>query len=264
MITSRFKRYQKHKTAQHYLVYWFSLMLMSFSVDSFGQVLRFVGEETVPLLYENAQKSKEGALVDLAIALSIFTGHESTFEILPWARAYEIALQKPNVILISVLKTPQRKKKLQWIGKVLQAEAHLIALKERTGINIKHIDQTNNYVLSTVRGYAAAKYLLRQGFSEKYNLVLTSHQSQIWRLLYNRRVDLVLANLKLGRFEAKYIGLDPSLMESKLQILELKNELQFATGLSTPLKTVLSLQNGLKALKENGSYQTILKKWDLL
>jgi hypothetical protein len=49
-------------------------------------------------------------------------------------------------------------------------------------------------------------------------------------------------------------------MENKLQIHELINELQFATDLSTPLKTVLLLQNGLKALKENDCYQTILKK----
>ena len=50
-------------------------------------------------------------------------------------------------------------------------------------------------------------------------------------------------------------------MQSKLLIDELVNELQFATGLSTPLTTVMLLQNGLEALKKDGTYDAILKKW---
>lgn len=162
-----------------------------------------------------------------------------------------------------MLKTPQREHELQWIGQVLQAQAHLIGLKEITDISITNIQQAKKYVVASVRGYGSERYLQSQGFSEKINLVLTSHQGQMWQLLYNKRVDLVLSNLKIGRFEARYIGLEPSLMQSKLQVHELKNDLEFATGLSTPIKTVLLLQNGLNVLKKDGSYAAILKKWDL-
>jgi polar amino acid transport system substrate-binding protein len=260
MITSWLRR---NVNSEACLSNWLLVLSLCFSVNSFGQGIRFVGEETMPLLYENSQHKKDGALLELALALSTYTGLESTVETMPWARAYETALQEPNVVLIAVLKTPQRERELQWIGKVLQAQAHLIALKERTDINITAIEQAKKYVLASVRGYGSAKYLLRQGFSEKHNLVLTSQPSQIWGLLYNKRVDLVLSNLNIGRFEAKFIGLEPSLMQSKMQIQELVSELQFATGLATPLATVLTLQKGLIALKNNGSYDAILKKWNL-
>lgn len=258
-----FRQTPKNTNGLQSLTILLVLITLFFSHSLFAQGVRFIGEETIPLLYKNSQNKNEGALFELATALSTYTGLESNFEILPWARAYETALREPNIILISVLKTPQRERELQWIGKVLQAHASLIALKERTDIKITTIKQATKYVVASVRGYGSAKYLQRQGFNEKNNLALTSHQSQMWQLLYNKRVDLVMANINIGRFEAKHIGLEPSLMQSKLLIDELVNELQFATGLSTPLTTVMLLQNGLEALKKDGTYDAILKKWSL-
>jgi polar amino acid transport system substrate-binding protein len=234
-----------------------------FCLDSYAQNIRFVGETTIPLLFENSQKEKYGALLELVNVLSAYTKLESTVELMPWARAYETALREPNVVLIAALKTPQRISELQWIGKVLHAQAHLIALKDRSDITITNIQQAKKYIVASVRGYGSAAYLLGQGFNEKHNLVLTSHQSQMWGVLYNRRVDLVLANLKIGRFEAKHIGLDSKRMRSKLKITELTHDLEFATGLSTPAATVLQLKNGLDALKKNGTYNAILNKWNL-
>lgn len=263
MKTSWLIKKTTHKIKRHFHALWFCLPITFFSIDTFAHKIRFVGEQTIPLLYENTQQVKVGAMLELAQVLSDHIKVEATFEILPWARAYETALQEPDVVLIAALKTPQREQELQWIGKVLEAKANLIALKERSDIKINHIDQAKEYVVASVRGYGAAKYLVRQGLSEERNLVLTSQQSQMWRLLFSKRVDLVVANLEIGRFETQHIGLEPTLMHSTMQILELKSELQFATGLSTSDYTVKRLRDGLKDLKEDGSYQAILRKWNL-
>ena len=215
------------------------------------------------MVYENSELQKEGALVELSIALSDRAGLSSSFDIMPWARAYETALQQPNTVLLAVLKTTQRESELQWIGKVLEAKAYLIALKERTDIQLNNIEQAKEYLTASVRGYGSAGYLLRQGFSEDKNLILTSHQSQMWGILYNKRVDLVISTLKIGRFEVKEIGLDPSLLTGKLQIQELTYELQIATGLLTPPATVTLLRDTLSSLKKDGTYDAIFEKWDL-
>lgn len=263
MITSSLRLISKLQSPCSHLAYFFCLSALFSSAGAFAQEIRFVGEDTIPLLYENEKKLKVGAMVELAQALSAYTGLKSKIEILPWARAYETALTEPNVVLLSALKTPLREPELRWIGKVLEAEANLIGLTTRTDIKINNLDDAKDYIVASVRGYGSARYLLRQGFSEKYNLILTSHQSQIWRLLFSKRVDLVVANLKFGQYEAEHLELDPAMMHSKFQILELKNELHFAAGRVMPEETAELLQQGLTALKQNGSYEAILKKWGL-
>lgn len=82
MITSSLRLISKHPSPWHHFVYCFCMSALCFSAGAFGQEIRFVGEDTIPLLYENEKKIKVGALVELAEALSAHTGLKSKIEIL--------------------------------------------------------------------------------------------------------------------------------------------------------------------------------------
>ncbi|MFT4938896.1 MAG: polar amino acid transport system substrate-binding protein [Paraglaciecola sp.] len=228
-----------------------------------AQEIMFVGEAVPPLILMDENKHKSGALVELAQALIDYTKITASIEILPWARAYEMGLNDANVILLSVLKTKNREPKFQWIGKVHHAKAHLIGLKSRNDIQISELTHAHNLRVGSVRGYGSATYLINHGFKEGTNLALTSNTEQMWGLLFNDRVDLVLSNFETSPYEILSVGYDPLQVTDILEVRALSNELQFATGHNTPLATVEKLTEGLSELKKDGSYAAIKKKWGL-
>ena len=54
---------------------------------------------------------------------------ENKIEVLPWARAFQIASERPNTIIFSLVRTPDREDKFIWIGKVAHVPMELITLK---------------------------------------------------------------------------------------------------------------------------------------
>lgn len=247
-------------------VYW-SLLIAFFSVlftsGSKSQEIIFVGQPVPPLILTNANGQKSGALVELAQALIDYARIDASIAFLPWARAYEMGLNEPNVILLSLLKTEHREPLFQWIGKVHQAKAHLIGMNNRSDISVTDLEQAKKLRIGSVRGYGSANYLIGRGFDEQVNLVLSANTEQMWGLLFGKRIDLVLSNYETSSFEIKSAGFDPLLVADILEITELSNELQFATSLKTPVETVNVLSIGLSKLKKNGTYSAIKQKWNL-
>jgi polar amino acid transport system substrate-binding protein len=244
------------------------LMLCSFLYLCFipglvAQEIIFVGQAVPPLIVMDENNHKSGALVELAQALIDYTKITASIEILPWARAYEMGLNDANVVLLSVIKTKNREPQFQWIGKVHQARAHLISLKNRPEIHITKLADACSMRVGSVRGYGSAAHLVNNGFEEGSNLVLASNTEQMWGLLFNDRVDLVLSNFETSPYEIKSVGYDPQQVTDILEITALTNELQFATGHNTPRPTVEKLTEGLAKLKENGTYGAIKSKWGL-
>ena len=261
MYRVRFCKYSRNKRLPWLLL---STLLCLFGPAKLvAQELIFVGQAVPPLIIVDESNQKSGALVELAQALIDFTEVKASIEILPWARAYEMGLNDANVILLSVLKTKIREPQFQWIGKVHQARAHLIGLKGHPEVLISKLEDAKVLRVGSVRGYGSAAYLVKNGFKERYNLVLASDMAQMWGLLFNERVDVVLSNFQTSPYEIKSVGYDPSKVIDILEVAALTNELQFATGHNTPLETVEKLRKGLSALKKQGTYKKIMTKWEL-
>jgi len=64
-------------------------------------------------------------------------------------------------------------------------------------------------------------------------------------LLFNDRVDLVLSNFESSPYEIKSVGYEPEQTKDMLDVTDLSNELQFATGYNTPISKVKILAEGL-------------------
>lgn len=226
-------------------------------------IIRFYGESAAPF-YWDEDGVEQGAVFDLANALIKHLNLNATVELLPWARAYYEAEHHPNVVLLSVLKTPAREKELQWLGVVHVAKASFIRLRERVDINVSQLGDAKKYRVGTVRGYGSAGYLQRHGFEENQNLILAKSPSELWTLLYKQRIDLVLSNLVTGKYEVGSAGLDAARIVSEAEVTPLNLELQMATGPDTSAALTEKLRAGLESLKASGEYLHIMKKWELL
>ncbi|ALS98212.1 substrate-binding periplasmic protein [Lacimicrobium alkaliphilum] len=243
------------------------LVLLSFGLFSSvlsAEKLLFVAEDLPPYHFINQQGEKDGALYEIVLALIEQSGTEADIHFTPWARAYDMSLNQPNVIMISVLKTPVRQKHFQWIGEIYRAEAFFVKLKSRRDLRIGSLEQARNHVVGTIRGYGAEQYLRRNGFSEvRENLALSVEYHQLWGMLFKGRVDLLFTNTLGLMVEVPKAGFDPGQVEKAYAVLDFPNELHLATGLDTSEAVVERLRGSLQQLKEQGIYQSILSKWGL-
>lgn len=237
---------------------------MTCSARAEPPVIRFYSEIAAPFYWLDEHGEPQGASLDLANAITDLTGITATVEHMPWARAYYEATHHPNVVLTSVLKTPERESEFQWLGLVHVARASFIRLNSQRDIQVASLDQARRYRVGTIRGYGSANYLLEQGFVENKNLYLATNTEQLWSLLYSKRIELVLSNLVTDRYELASIGLDPDKITELYNVEALNLQLQMATGRDTPQSTVDAIRAALYTLKSNGEYARIMHKWGLL
>lgn len=241
-----------------------TLLICSFGLSANDQpTLRFYSEIAAPYYWLDDEGQPRGASFDIASALIKEIQVKATIEHLPWARAFHQAVNEPNVVLVSALRTANREKLLQWLGKVHGVRASMIRLNRNQHISVDSVEQAKQFVVGTVRGYGSANYLLEQGFVEGENLVLVGSTGQLWTMLYLGRIDLVLSNQQSGYYEIESAGYDPSVIEAIFNVQALDIELQMATGHMTSSSVAKQIRSGLQALKERGELQRIMDKWNL-
>lgn len=114
-----------------------------------------------------------------------------------------------------------------------------------------------------MRGYGSANYLLEKGFTEHRNLVLVPSTTQQWTLLFNNRVDMVLANMTTDRYEMESIGFSFDELDEVLPLTELALDLHIAASLKTSETTLMQLENAITEMKANGRFNEILSHWGI-
>ena len=243
---------------------WIFLLLIvsSFAFASSNHVY-FLSEVTPPYYWINEDGKAQGVNVDLANALEPLLPFSSSLEHMPWARAVQETLDNPNLVLLSLLKTPNREDEFEWISSVNHMQASLIRLKQKETAHVNSLDDAKQFRVGSIRGYGSASFLQQEGFEENKNLALVAEPALLWKLLYMGRIDFALANFETGKYEISDAGFDPNDATSEYVIEALGADLFVATGLKTEQDKVSSLKHAFSILKANGEYARILKKWGL-
>lgn len=78
----------------------FTICLCIFSASVAAQKLIFVAEDLPPYHFINQHGEKDGALYQIVRALIRQAGITADIQFTPWARAYDMSLTQPNVIMI--------------------------------------------------------------------------------------------------------------------------------------------------------------------
>jgi len=242
----------------------FLLALLLFPSLTFSQSLRIVTEKLPPLQVSQNDGTITGAMADIVNLLLQKANIKCHIEVLPWARSYQIALERENTLIFSMLRGEDREDKFIWVGKLFAVDSFLVALKDRKTFDIHSIEDAKKYSVGTIRKDLAESYLRKNGFTEDNNLYLNSNYNVLWQMLYNGRTDLAFTNNILWKYEIEDSQLDPKQIEIIYQIPDIASDLYLAASFGTDEKIINQLKVGLKEIKTNGQYQQIMQKWHLI
>ena len=237
------------------IIFIVGIVALLSSAATAGDRLMILTEENPPFNF-----TQDGLLTgsSTAIVRRILArlGLPDDVQMLPWARAYHLALSRPNVILFSTARIPERENLFSWVGPLYNIRFGFYARKG-SGLCIYNLEDVRKVkAIATYRNDVREQLLLAQGFT---NLDRSKSPVSGLKKLVSGRADLWFYS-DLGAPEiATSAGIDPDRIELVLPFKEY--EIYIAISRGTPSGLVKQWREALAALKRDGSFDQISHQW---
>jgi polar amino acid transport system substrate-binding protein len=198
----------------------------------------------------------DGWAVAIVRGLMRRTHCDAAIEPMPWARAYDIALSSPGVVLFPATRTEERDTRFHWVGPIFRVRWCFLAHKG-SGIVIRSLDDARRVKsIGTYIGDARDRYLTEQGFT---NLQRTASDATNYRKLEYGRLDLIVGSDTGLAAMADAAGIDPDNFEPVFPLKEV--DLYVALSRDTAPGTVEAWQRAFRAMRDDGTLAGILNRW---
>lgn len=228
--------------------------LIFFGSNAIGQTFKIMTEEYPPFNYSQDGKVT-GLSTDIIIELAKKIGHPEDIEMLPWARAYGLIQQKDGLILYSMTRTEAREDMFKWVGPVAP-NSWVFFAKKGSGITLGSLEDAKKVgKIGTYKDDAAESFLKEEGFTNLDSVV--ADEQNVPKLMAGR-INLWVVGELQGIYKAKAKGVSDQLEK----VLDVKDtQLYIAFSKNTPDEEIAKWQAALDAMKADGSYDALVKKY---
>ncbi len=233
------------------------LIVSLFTFACFADDMEVITDEYFPYAYhENGQLT--GCSVELTKTIIDRLSIDASIHAATWVESWTALSKKQPVMHVVLVRSPRRETRYQWAGPQTESPLYLYALK---GYD-KHLKNNNvleNSTVACVHGYATCEYLESFGFSEN-NILKYPTEKVLYGHFAKGTFDLLLGDrmataLKF-RYFLGYIGdIKPVVPIDKTL------NLYFGFSLATPSSIVNGFQRELDAMKANGKFNAVIKRY---
>ena len=195
-----------------------------------------------------------GDSTELVKAIFAKANLQANIELYPWARAYNMALKKPNTLIFSMAKTPEREALFHWIGEIATYQMGFVKLSSRSDINITSNEQAKQYKIAVQRHDLAAQRLTERG----YVVVYTSDITKSYQLLMAGKVDLIIDDKNYISAMAEQLALDEARFSFAYAIDFLTMKGYLAASLNTQPSYIKALKQAFVEVSKTTQYQNVM------
>ena len=205
-----------------------------YSFDDKGEI-RGAGADQVHLMFKRA-------------------GLPYKMQMLPWARAYQMATRDRNTCIFATNHTEERDKLFKWVEPLGGGSVVLIRRKGDAAVAPKTLEEAKAFTVGVQRGDYAADYLAKKGFPK---LDLASDFGLTLKKLLSGRIELAMTSDAAFRAEVKKGQPLEAVMTMPAAIYAL------ACSLDVPDDTVRMLQVELERLVLDGSQDRFYEQYGM-
>ncbi len=174
----------------------------------------------------------------------------------PWARAYDMALKEPQVLIFLIARTAAREQQFHWAGEIMQIQYHLYRLKRRP-LEVTDLASARAYTIGVMRDDVRQQYLRSRGFDK---LVVSAQPLDNFRKLLSGQVDLVPLTADDATMLCKETGFDCTDLQRVLTLDEASTGLYMAYSRQTPLEVVQRTRQAFEKLKAEGLVKRTMER----
>lgn len=247
-----------HATHHHTKNVFFCLLLASacFAGIVHAQTIRAV-TETTPYTFQKGERVEGSAteVVERTLQAAGLTDYQ--VKLYPWARAYDMALKEPGVLIYLIARTAAREQQFKWAGEIMKIQYHLYRLRDRTDISVKTLTDARNYTIGVMRDDVRQQYLQSKGF---HRLAVSAQWIDNFNKLIKRQVDLVPLTEDDASSLCAQAHFDCAALERVLTLDEASTGLYMAYSASTADNTVQRTRTAFDKLKADGTVRRIMER----
>lgn len=217
--------------------------------------LRLVTEELPPWNYtEHGQVTGYGT--DIVHEIMRRLGLTQTIEVMPWSRAYNLAMSTPNIALFSTARSSQREDLFWWVGPIGTNNTVLYARNDFKG-QIRTLDDARAMEsIGTYKDDVNEQFLRNRGFT---NLFSHSTPYAIVRNLMAGRIQGWVAGDLYAVPLVQRLGYPRDAVQPLLVLR--KSDVYIAFSRSTPEGVVKLWQQTLDRMEHDGLLATYQTRW---
>ncbi len=234
------------------------ICLALFISNSFAQRITVLTEELPPYQYKDELGDATGYGVALMKAILEQANINANISVVPWARGYNQALKRKNVVLFSMVRTPEREDLFKWIGEVDQLHYFLYKLSARKDLSAKSIEEARNYRIGVTRVSFEHDTLVNLGFSR---LTTGIKYAQLIDMLNANRFDFLFASQGPLEEVLKETGYAVDSVETDLHFEEIDQKLYIALSKKSDEALAIKLRNAYQTVASKGIKSQLKLHW---
>jgi polar amino acid transport system substrate-binding protein len=239
---------------------YLTLLSITFTGYARSKADLFVVAAENPLLQYVENNEYKGPSIEILNLLLSESNLTADINLMPWARAFNLAKKEPNMLILSIIRTPVREKQFHWIGVVSELALVFVSLADKPENKVTNDQQAKNKKIAVVRDSNGHKELTTRGFIEGDNLYLVSSLNQMFTLFINGRVDLVYVDpnmIKKFIEEQGYEGVKISFNSIKKHHQRIS---YIAASKNTDNKIIKRLKVAMEKLKKTKKYNQLVQQ----
>lgn len=213
------------------------------ALQAHAQTIHLKTENYPPFNMTGPGDSIIGISTEIVETLFKRAGIDYTLELLPWQRAFSLALEEQDNAVFSTTRTAEREEKFKWVGPLVENNWVFLA-KESRNISVQNLEEGKNYRVGGYQGDAVALYLTDQG----YQMDLTPKDDLNARKINRDRIDLWATGHLLGPYYAKQQGVTGLVPIMTFR----KTIMSIAFNIDTDDAIIDRLNTELEAMKREG------------
>lgn len=237
-----------------HLVKGFWLWLLLATVQAQALTIEVVTEEYPPYNYTNNEGRVVGVVTEIVKELLSRAEFDYTIKSNSWARSYQQAQSQPNVLIYSIVRTPEREAMFKWIGTAMVAHDFVIRLTSRDDIVGNSLQALKQYSFGAVYQDVRAGYFREAGIQPRF---AATEALNIKKLLTGRIDMLAIDQLSLLAICNK-LELDPAIFFPVLALSGTGSDVSLAMSHSTSDEVVNRLKETLAAMQKDGTITRLI------
>jgi polar amino acid transport system substrate-binding protein len=234
------------------------IFIFSISTIASSKTFEIVTSDYPPYQMQDGDKVV-GMTTEIVNEILKIAGHTGNFTLYPWARAYQMASSKPDVLIYSIARTPEREKLFKWIGPLTPYNIYLWKLSSRSDIKITKIEDAKRYMIGGVFDDAKAAQLQKMGFIVGKNIEMVRNDDLNIRKIFENHLDLIPFDEFNLPYKVRNSGYDVKKLTKLIKILTA--DLYLAASPATSDQTVEELRVALKSFQKSERYKLLREKY---
>lgn len=214
---------------------FFILAMFFISLPSWAESVRVVTEDLAPLNYlENGELKGKAVLMVRTVLDDLGYANENV-EVLPWSRAYDIALHEKNVLIFSTARFIKRENLFHWIGVIENFDMHAYCRNDGKHENLSDEKYLKNMSVGLQNYIRPFFDLESRGYN---NIVPVRGYEHGLKMLDSNRIDIIIAPKKVMESKIKELGYPKGHFKSCFHLKEISTILYLAMSKESSLELV--------------------------